>query len=107
MALVREQSKPKEREKHAVTPIHGEWGRYSINSASAAKKGLDEVYIVDVLEENETLAHGKITGTCGCKGYQVRGTCSHLVDAKEFHEKVASVAQAATLGFDHVPNDKG
>ena len=107
MALVREETK-KPREKHAVTPIHGEFGRYSINSSSAAKKGLDEAYVVDVLAEEET-AQGKVVGTCGCKGWQVRKTCSHLTDAKEFHEKIATVTQAAKLGFDHVPDakDKG
>lgn len=101
MGLVREPAK-KEREKHAVTPIHGEFGRYSVNSESAAKKGLDEAYVVDVLAEEET-NQGKVTGTCGCKGWQVRKTCSHLADAKEYHERVATVTQAASLGFEHLP----
>jgi hypothetical protein len=101
MALVREEKKP--REKHAVTPIHGEFGRYSVNSSSAAKKGLDEAYVVDVLAVEET-NQGKITGTCGCKGWQVRKTCSHLTDAREFHETSATVTQAAKLGFDHIPD---
>jgi hypothetical protein len=80
--------------------------RYSVNSATAAKKGLDEAYVVDVLAIEET-AQGKVTGTCGCKGWQVRKTCSHLTDAREYHERVATVAQAATLGFDHLPPETG
>lgn len=101
MALVRQGDKP-EREKHAIIPVHGEVGRYMVNSRSAAKKGRDEVYLVDVLDEHVTVAHGKIIGTCGCKGFQVRGTCSHLVDAKEYHEKVAVIDQATELGFDNL-----
>jgi hypothetical protein len=106
MGLIRDKPAEKAREKHAVTPIHGEFGRYSVNSATAAKKGLDEAYVVDVLAIEET-AQGKVTGTCGCKGWQVRKTCSHLTDAREYHERVATVAQAATLGFDHLPPETG
>jgi hypothetical protein len=82
MGLIRDKPAEKAREKHAVTPIHGEFGRYSVNSASAAKKGLDEAYVVDVLATEDT-AQGKVTGTCGCKGWQVRKTCSHLTDARQ------------------------
>src|SRR4051812_2785449 len=100
MALVRQGEKPP-REKHHVTPIAGEFGRFSVNSRSAAKKGLDEVYIVDVLAEEDT-GQGKVTGTCGCKGWQIRKTCSHLTDAREYHEKIASIDQATSLGFDNL-----
>jgi hypothetical protein len=100
MGLIREPAK--QREKHAITPVHGEFGRYSVPSASARKKGLDEAYVVDVLAEEET-AQGKVTGTCGCKRWQIFKICSHLIDAREYHETVASVTQAASLGFEHLP----
>lgn len=77
-----EQQKPKPpREPHKCVPIHGERGRFTVASRSAAKDGKDEAYIVDVLEEEDT-AIGRVTGTCGCKGWSVRKTCSHLEDAK-------------------------
>ena len=98
MALVREQAKKPDRVKHKVVPIHGEFGRYMVNSASAAKKGREEAYIVDVLEVEETNV-GPITGTCACKGWQVRKTCSHLDDAKEEHERIVAKQQAEEMGF--------
>lgn len=101
MGLIRDKPAEKARGKHAVIPIHGEFGRYSVNSSSAAKKGLDEAYVVDVLAVEET-NQGKITGTCGCKGWSVRKKCSHLDDAREYHETVATVKKAADLGFDNV-----
>lgn len=100
MPLARQSSSPKpkpERIPHKVTPIHGEWGRYSVPSASAAKDGQDEAYIVDVLEAEETNA-GTIVGTCGCKGWSVRKTCSHLDDAKAEHARLEA-AKVAELGF--------
>jgi hypothetical protein len=97
MPLVRQispSSKP-ERIPHKCVPIHGEFGRYTVDSASAAKKGKEEAYIVDVLIEEETNA-GTIVGTCPCKGWSVRKTCTHLVDAKAEHERL----QIEKLGFD-------
>lgn len=101
MGLVRINEKA--REPHTVTPIHGEWGRYTVPSRSAAKKGEHENYIVDVLAEEETNTHGKVTGVCPCKRWQIFKICSHLIDAREYHEKVATVTQAAGLGFEHLP----
>lgn len=98
MGLLREQTTKKERPKHTVTPIHGEFGRYTVNSFSAAKKGQDENYVVDVLAQEETNV-GLITGTCPCKGWQVRKTCSHLEDAREAHKQVEK-DQAGRMGFD-------
>jgi hypothetical protein len=95
MALVREET--------TVIPVHGEWGRYTINSRSAAKKGQDEVYIVDVLEEHVHNDGEKAIGVCPCKGFQIRRKCSHLDDAREYHEKVATARQASELGFEHLP----
>lgn len=95
MALVRIPTQKKPREPHKCVPVKGEFGRFMVNSRSAEKAGHEEAYIVDVLEENETVAHGKIIGTCPCKGYQVRGTCSHLTDARAEHERL----RAAGLGF--------
>jgi hypothetical protein len=94
MSLAREQPKI-EREPHRVVPIHGEFGRYTVNSRSAAKKGHEEAYIVDVLAVEETNV-GPVTGTCPCKGWSVRKTCSHLIDAMQFHEQLA----VEKLGFE-------
>lgn len=101
MGLVRQETK-KPGEKHVVIPVHGEWGRYTVNSRSAAKKGLDEAYIVDVLAE-EIYEGGKVVGVCPCRGFQIRKRCSHLDDAREYHEKVATARQAGELGFEHLP----
>lgn len=94
-------SKP-ERIPHKCVPIAGEFGRYTVASASAAKAGKEEAYIVDVLAEEQTETHGLVTGTCGCKGWSVRKTCSHVVDAKEEHRKLALELidrAAANMGF--------
>lgn len=103
MGLVRQSqpsSKPKpERERHKCTPIKGEFGRYTVPSRSAAKDGHDEAYIVDVLATEETESHGKVVGTCPCKGWQVRKTCSHLDDARLEHEEHVAKAAADALGF--------
>ena len=100
MALIRksdtEPPKPA-RKKHTVTPIVGEFGRYTVNSHSMAARGQEGAYIVDVLEEEET-ATGKVIGTCACKGWQVRKTCSHLEDARETHKDVVA-KQAEEMGF--------
>lgn len=97
MGLVRQSSpKPKPpREPHKCVPIKGERGRFTVNSASAAKQGLEEAYIVDIFEKEMTAAHGEVVGTCGCKGYSVRGTCSHLDDARIEFARL----EAAVLGF--------
>ncbi len=97
MSLVREPDKPK-REKHKCVPIHGEFGRYTVDSRSAAKKGREEAYIVDVLAVEETNV-GTIIGTCPCKGWQVRKTCSHLDDAKEEHARIVAAKLAEEMGF--------
>ena len=94
MALLRE----KPRSKHTVIPVHGEFGRYTVNSLSAAKKGQDENYVVDVLASEET-AVGTVTGVCPCKGWQVRKDCSHLKDAREKHEEIVAYKKAESLGF--------
>lgn len=62
---------------HVVRAVAGEPGRYWVDSHSFP----GEWYIVDVLEVEPTNA-GHIRGTCGCKGWQVRKTCSHLTDAR-------------------------
>lgn len=84
MPLVRQQrqdrSKP-EREPHHCEPVPGEPGRYYVKSRSAAKKGEDESYTVDIFEKEETNG-GTVTGTCPCKGWSVRKDCSHLTDAR-------------------------
>jgi hypothetical protein len=98
MALVRQEEKPP-REKHHVTPIAGEFGRYFVNSKSAAKKGKDEGYVVDVLATEET-AGGRVTGTCPCRGWQIRKTCSHLDDSREYHEAIGVHEKATELGFE-------
>ncbi len=106
-----------ERIPHKCIPVHGEFGRYTVNSASAAKKGLEEAYIVDVLAKEETNA-GEVVGTCPCKGWQVRKECSHLDDAREEHlrrlaageikvdlapvEPEAAVKAAERLGFEDI-----
>lgn len=94
--LVRQTSSPsppkpkKPREPHVCTPIIGEFGRYTVPSRSE-----EGDYIVDVLAEEETSV-GKIIGTCPCKGWSVRKTCSHLDDAKIEHAK----REAEKLGFE-------
>lgn len=76
--------KPKpERIPHECVPVPGEHGRFYVKSRTAAKKGEDETYIVDVLEENGYQDGLRVEGICPCKGYQVRKICSHLTDAKE------------------------
>lgn len=96
MPLLREKPKP-EREPHKCIPIKGEFGRYMVASASAAKEGKEEAYIVDVLIEEETNV-GMIVGTCPCKGWQVRKTCSHLRDATAEHTRL----EAEKLGFENL-----
>jgi len=103
MALLREKPKPP-RVPHTVIPVYGEFGRYTVNSASAAKKGQDEAYIVDVLASEETATHGKVTGICPCKGWQVRKTCTHLEDAREKHREIVE-HQADKLGLEKLPPD--
>jgi len=99
MPLAREpEPKKPEREKHKCVPIHGEFGRYMVDSRSAAKKGREEAYVVDVLATEETNA-GTITGTCSCKGWQVRKVCSHVLDAKEEHIRLVTEL-ADQMGFD-------
>lgn len=91
----------KQREPHECIPIHGEFGRYTVKSASAAKKGLEECYIVDVLAVEETNT-GTVTGTCGCKGWSVRKTCSHVQDAMVEHRKLQMTLfdqRAEEMGF--------
>lgn len=73
--------------RHDCVPVPGEPGRFYVKSRSAAKEGKDEEYIVDVLAVEET-DKGKVTGTCPCKGWQVRKTCSHVVDATAEHERL-------------------
>lgn len=94
MALVRIPQQKKPREPHHCVPIKGEFGRFTVNSASAAKQGLEEAYIVDVLAVEET-SIGKVTGTCGCRGWEIRKTCSHVVDATAEHARL----EAEKLGF--------
>lgn len=88
-------SSTKKRERHECIPIHGEHGRYTVKSASAAKKGHDEAYIVDIFEREPTNA-GEVLGTCGCKGWSVRKTCSHLVDARAKHDELSAEAMGFT-----------
>lgn len=95
MPLVRKLPTKKPREPHKCVPIHGERGRFTVASASAAKAGNEEAYIVDIFEKEMTTAHGEVVGTCGCKGYSVRGTCSHLTDARAEHARL----ETAALGF--------
>jgi hypothetical protein len=95
-----------ERKKHKVTPIVGEHGRFTVESESAKKRGRDEAYIVDIFQEEETTAHGKVIGTCACKGFSVRGTCSHLTDAKEEYLRLTAAARAEDLGLENL-DDKG
>lgn len=71
------------RQPYKVVAILGEFGRYFVPSASAP----DEGYNVDVLEEEHTKSHGLVKGTCPCKGWSVRKTCTHLDDAKAEHER--------------------
>lgn len=78
---------------HKCVPVHGEFGRYTVNSASAAKKGLEEDYIVDVLEEEEVADGSTVIGTCPCKGWSVRKTCTHLDDAKAEHRRLFAGGQ--------------
>lgn len=66
---------------HVVRAVVGEPGRYWVDSHSFP----GEWYIVDVLEVEPTNA-GHIRGTCGCKGWSVRKSCSHLDDARDYHE---------------------
>lgn len=87
MPLIRQKPPKPPREPHECVPIVGEFGRYYVKSRSAAKKGDDEAYTVDVLAEEHTDSHGLVTGTCPCKGWSVRKTCSHLDDAKIEHER--------------------
>lgn len=101
MALIREDSSgktPKPRVKHKCIPIKGEFGRYFVPSASAAKDGKDEGYYVDVLAVEDT-NYGPVTGTCPCKGWSVRKTCSHVRDATDEHWKLISAGKAAELGL--------
>jgi hypothetical protein len=90
-----------ERQKHKVTPIVGEFGRYAVDSHSMAKKGREGTYIVDVLEKEDTNA-GTIVGTCACKGWSVRKTCSHLEDAREVHNQVVAAQAAEALGLQNL-----
>lgn len=100
MPLIRQPqpSSKAEREPHVCVPVHGEFGRYMVNSRSAAKQGNEEAYIVDVLAKEETNV-GEIIGTCGCKGWQIRKDCSHLRDARVVHEEHVAKAAADALGF--------
>lgn len=101
MGLVRlplSKSKP-ERERHKCVPIKGEFGRYYVPSRSAAKAGSEEGYIVDVLAKEQTDSHGEVVGTCPCKGWQVRKTCTHLDDARLEHEQHVAGQRADALGF--------
>jgi hypothetical protein len=93
--------KKPERQKHKVTPIVGEFGRYAVDSHSMAKRGREGTYIVDVLEKEETNA-GTITGTCPCKGWSVRKTCSHLEDAREVHESIVAAQAAEDFGLENL-----
>lgn len=99
MGLVRQPPQKPKREPHKCIPIKGEFGRYTVNSRSAAKAGHEEAYIVDVLAVEETESHGKVVGTCPCKGWSVRKTCTHLDDAKIEHEKYVAGVAADALGF--------
>lgn len=85
MPLARHPSPKKPRPPHNCEPIPGEPGRFYVKSRSAAKAGEDESYIVDVLAEEETNV-GIVKGTCACKGWQVRKTCSHVDDATAEYE---------------------
>ena len=85
MGLKRKQ--PEKPPEHECVPVPGEFGRYYVKSRSAAAEGKDEKYIVDVLIEEHTNA-GIVTGTCQCKGWQVRKTCSHLKDAHREHARL-------------------
>lgn len=95
MPLVRSLPAKKPREPHECIPIIGERGRFLVKSASAKKEGKDEGYVVDVLEVEDTNV-GPVTGTCPCKGWSVRKTCSHLDDAKAEFARL----EAAALGFE-------
>jgi hypothetical protein len=90
------------RKKHKVTPIAGEFGRYFVDSHSLAKRGKEGAYIVDVLAVEET-NFGNVTGTCACKGWSVRKTCSHLEDALEEHRKLVA-EKADDVGFSDLDN---
>jgi hypothetical protein len=111
MPLVRQNqnqpsSKPKpEREPHECVPIKGEFGRYYVKSRSAAKAGLDEAYTVDVLAKEQTDSHGEVVGTCPCKGWQVRKTCTHLDDARIKHETVVAKQAAEAIGFKNLEGE--
>jgi hypothetical protein len=102
MALVRDDQAKPQREPHHVTPVAGEFGRYVVNSRSAAKKGKDEVYIVDVLAEDVTAGGEKVVGTCPCRGYQIRKTCSHLDDCRAYHAAIGVHEKATELGFENL-----
>ena len=62
----------KTRERHKCLQVPHEFGRYQVESASAP----GEHYITDV-----------ISGECPCKGFEIRGHCSHLDDSKDEHER--------------------
>lgn len=98
MPLQRQSSPKPEREPHKCVPIKGEFGRYTVNSRSAAKAGHEEAYIVDVLAVEDT-DKGPVTGTCPCKGWSVRKTCSHLVDATAEHARLEQ-EKVTALGFE-------
>jgi hypothetical protein len=92
------------RKKHKVTPIVGEFGRYMVDSHSLAKRGKEGGYIVDVLAVEGTNV-GPVTGTCPCKGWSVRKTCSHLEDAQEEHQRIVAPQQAEEMGLDNLNGD--
>lgn len=94
----------KPREPHKCIPIPGERGRFRVASRSAAKAGEEEEYIVDVLATEETVTHGLVTGTCPCKGWGVRKTCTHLDDCKAEFVRLESESRAERLGFPKLSN---
>lgn len=87
------------RRKHKVTPIIGEYGRYMVDSHSMLKRGKEGAYIVDLFEKEQTDQGAIVTGTCACKGWQIRKTCSHLIDAQEVHQTVYAKEQSEDIGL--------
>lgn len=73
---------PKRGARHLIEPVPGEPGRFYAESSSAP----GEHYLVDINEVEETNA-GPVTGTCQCKGWSVRKTCSHLDDARVYNDR--------------------
>jgi hypothetical protein len=106
MPLVRQPTQKPPREPHECVPIKGEFGRYYVPSRSAAKAGHEEGYVVDVLAKEQTDTHGEVVGTCPCKGWSVRKTCTHLDDAKIKHEKVVAKQRADELGFKDLSGER-